>query len=195
MIEPPPLILASASPRRLALLNRIGVVPNRISPADIDETPIKNERPRDLALRLATAKAAAAAHDNPGAFVIGADTVVAAGRRILGKPTNKAEASMFLKLLSGRGHKVIGGLVLVRPNGGLGRKVVVTSVSFKRLTDAEIADYLQGGEWEGKAGAYAVQGHAGAFVRCIQGSYSNVVGLGVYEMNNMLIGAGWRRPE
>lgn len=190
-----PLILASASPRRRDLLRQIGIVPDGVSPADLDETPLRGELPRALAGRLARAKAAAVAADHPDAYVLGADTVVALGRRMMPKADDAAEASRFLTMLSGRRHRVLGGVSLVAPGGRAVTRVVVTTVAFKRLSDAEIAAYLASGEWDGKAGAYAVQGRAAAFVRWLSGSYSNVVGLPLFETAALLRGAGYRGDD
>jgi septum formation protein len=187
------LILASASARRVDLLRQIGLVPDRIVPAELDETPRRGETPRHLVLRLAEAKARAVALRHPGAFVLGADTAVAAGARILPKAETEAEARQCLRLLSGRRHRVHGGVALLSPDGRIGRRHVVTSVAFKRLEPAEIDAYVASGEWHGKAGGYAVQGRAGAFVRLIVGSYSNVVGLPLYETAALLRGLGFGR--
>jgi septum formation protein len=188
------LVLASASPRRLDLLARIGVVPDRILPTDIDETPGKAELPRLLAARLAAGKAVAAAAAAPEALVLAADTVVGVGRRILGKPEDAAEARRFLSLLSGRRHHVYTGVVLIRPDGRQSRRLVDSIVTFQRLTEAQIEAYLAGGEWRGKAGGYAIQGFAEVFVRFLAGSHSNVVGLPLFETAQLLRGAGWLRP-
>jgi septum formation protein len=187
------LILASASERRVDLLRQIGLAPDRIVPAELDETPRRGETPRHLVLRLAEAKARAVALRHPGAFVLGADTAVAAGARILPKAETEAEARQCLRLLSGRRHRVHGGVALLSPDGRIGRRHVVTSVAFKRLEPAEIDAYIASGEWHGKAGGYAVQGRAGAFVRLIVGSYSNVVGLPLYETAALLRGLGFGR--
>lgn len=187
-----PLILASASPRRLALLRQIGLEPDRIDPADIDETPGRRELPPDHARRLACEKAAAIAARQPGAWVLAADTVVALGRRILPKPEDRATAADCLKRLSGRRHRVITGLCVHAPDERRGSRLVTTIVHVKRLSDAEIRDYLDSGEWQGKAGGYAIQGRAAAFVPRINGSYSNVVGLPLAETRALLSGMGWR---
>jgi septum formation protein len=186
-----PLILASASPRRLALLEQIGVRPDNIVPAAIDESPLKDELPRTHALRLAKQKAHAVAKDYPDSFILAADTVVACGRRILGKAVDETEARKFLKLLSGRRHHVIGGIALRAPGGVLLTRVVDTIVKFRSLNDEDINGYLKSGEWRDKAGAYAIQGAAGAWVPFIGGSYSNVVGLSLYDAAQMLRGAGF----
>ena len=187
----PSLVLASASPRRLDLLKQVGLIPTEILPADIDEAARPRELPRGLAARLADGKAQAVAALRPEAFVLAADTVVAVGRRILGKAESPQEATKFLGLLSGRSHRVMSGVCVVAPGGKTSRRVVVTSVAFKRLTDNEIADYIAGAEWQGKAGAYAIQGMAARFVRGINGSYTNIVGLPVFEAVQMLAGLGY----
>ncbi|MDG4574873.1 MAG: Maf family protein [Defluviicoccus sp.] len=190
-MPPSPLILASASPRRRALLEQIGFIPDRIMDAGIDEQPRPRELPRALALRLAVAKADAVATSFPQAVVIGADTVVARGRRVLPKPESAEEAAACLQLLSGARHRVYGGIA-VCAQGGRRRAVrlVTTAVAFKRLTADEIARYLASGEWSGKAGGYAIQGLAAAFVRQITGSYTNVVGLSLFETAQLLTGFG-----
>ncbi len=187
----PPLILASASPRRLELLRQIGLEPTDVIPTDIDESPLKGEVPRALAQRLARAKAEAVAGTRPDAFVIGADTVVALGRRSLAKAADAAEARRFLERLSGRRHRVVGGVTVMAPGGRMVSRVVTTAVAFKRLEPREIAAYLDSGEWQGKAGAYAIQGLAARFVREINGSYPNVVGLPLFEVTQMLTGLGY----
>jgi len=185
------LVLASASPRRVELLAQVGIVPDEISPADIDETPLRREEPGPLAKRLALAKGQAIAGDHADAWVLSADTVVGVGRRVLGKPADAAEARKFLQMLSGRRHRVHGGVTVVAPGGRASSRLVVTSVSFKRLEAAEIDAYLAGGEWQGKAGGYAIQGCAGGFVRSLTGSYFNVVGLPLYETLSLLRGSGF----
>ncbi len=190
----PPLILASASPRRLDLLARVGITPDLTAPADVDEAPLANEPPRVLALRLASEKAAAVSSSHPGAFVLAADTVVALGRRSIPKPADAAEAGRFLKLLSGRRHAVIGGVALVRPDGRAIARRVTTIVQFKRLSSAEIEGYAASGEWEGKAGGYAIQGLGALFVKQVIGSYPNVVGLCVQTVIGLLSGAGYPHP-
>jgi septum formation protein len=189
-----PLLLASSSPRRLALLRQVLAEPDRFLAPDIDETPAKQELPRTYALRLATAKARAVATQAEGCFVLAADTVVASGRRILPKCESEAEAQRCLELLSGRRHRVLGGVCALAPDGRISQRLVTTIVRFKRLTLGDVELYLASGEWRGKAGGYAVQGLAAAFVPAITGSYSNVVGLPVVEALAMLQGLGWRRP-
>ena len=190
----PPLVLASASPRRLDLLARIGVVPDAVVPTDTDETPRKGETPRGLAERLAVAKAGAAAGAPPGALVLAADTVVGLGRRVLPKAGTENEARRCLEMLSGRRHQVATGVALRLPDGRLRRRLVLTVVAFQRLTPAQVEDYLAGGEWLGKAGGYAIQGRAECFVRFLSGSHSNVVGLPLFETAQLLRGAGWLSP-
>ena len=185
-----PLILASASPRRVELLAQIGITPDQILPADVDEVALNDERPIDMARRLADAKAREIHKNHPDACIIGADTVVAVGRRILGKAEDEAQARAFLSLLSGRTHRVIGGIAILAPDGAEVIKAITTKVQFKRLSIAEIDGYIASGEWHDKAGAYAIQGRAGAFVKSINGSYSNVVGLAVHEVANALKGLG-----
>ena len=188
----PPLVLASASPRRIELLAQVGIAPDRIVPADIDETPLKGETPPRLAERLARTKAETVAAAEPDAFVLAADTVVAVGRRLLEKPADEAEARRFLALLSGRNHRVFTGVALKAPGRDTAVRVVETRVSLKPLSDDEIAEYIATGDWRGKAGGYAIQGPAGAFVRRIVGSHPAVMGLPLYETVQLLRGAGWR---
>ncbi|MDO8838898.1 MAG: Maf family nucleotide pyrophosphatase [Parvibaculum sp.] len=186
----PRLVLASASPRRLELLARIGIEPAAIVPAEIDETPLKGEVPRAHAERLAREKAEAVAALHPQALVLAADTVVACGRRILPKAETEAEARACLALLSGRAHRVWTAVHLKSPRGESAR-AVETRVAFKRLSETEIEGYVASGEWRGKAGGYAIQGHAAIFVRSLIGSHSAVVGLPLYETANLLVGAGY----
>ena len=192
--SPPRLILASASPRRRELLAQIGIVPDDILPADIDETPHTGELPRPFAERLSGGKCRAVA-DGLGetdALVLAADTVVAVGRRILDKPQDESEARKHLSLLSGRRHMVVTGLALHRCSDGRAwSRLVATQVRFKRLSEAEITTYLASDEWRGKAGGYAIQGRAARFVPWIGGSYSNVVGLPLTETAGMLEAAGY----
>lgn len=188
----PELVLASASPRRIELLALIGISPDRIDPADIDETPLKDETPSRLAARLARTKALTIAARSPDAVVLAADTVVAVGRRLLEKPADASEAEKFLRLLSGRNHRVFTG-VAVAAGERVTHRVVDTRVAIKRLSDAEIADYVAGGDWKGKAGGYGIQGPAAAFVLRIIGSHPAVMGLPLPETVNLLAGAGWRR--
>lgn len=189
-ISEPRLILASASPRRLDLLAQIGLVPLAVVPAAIDETPLRGEVPAALAKRLARAKAEAAARQ-AGAAVLAADTVVACGRRILPKAETAEQARKCLALLSGRRHRVYGGICVIAPDGRVALRLVTTSVAFCRLTEIDIGRYLAAGEWRDKAGGYAIQGRAAAFVRGINGSYSNVVGLDLFAASALLRGLGF----
>ncbi|WP_404406208.1 Maf-like protein [Pelagibacterium halotolerans] len=193
----PELILASASPRRLALLNQIGIEPDHLIPAHVDETPERGELPRRLAQRLAHTKAVAVqkkakqAGLASGAIVLAADTVVAVGRRILPKAETMDEAADCLKLLSGRSHRVYTGVCVLSPGGHAHERVVDTRIRFKRLSNKDIEAYLASGEWNGKAGGYAIQGIAGAFALKLSGSYSAVVGLPLYETVSLLAGEGY----
>ena len=191
-MERPELILASASPRRRELLKQIGVEPGRVVAADIDETPLKDETPRRLVARLAEQTAAAVAAGHPGVFVLAADTIVAVGTRILGKPTDEADARRMLELMSGRAHKVLTGVALIAPDGRRGARLSETRIKFRRLSDADIEAHLAAGEWADAAGAYRIQGLAGADVAFISGSFTGVVGLPLFETKNLLTGLGWR---
>jgi len=171
----------------------MGVEPDQIDPSDIDETPLKDETPRLAATRLARAKALSARERHPDAYVLGADTVVAVGRRVLGKAADEAQARRFLTLVSGRAHRVLSGVCLIAPDGRAAARLSESRLIFKRLTPAEIAAYLASEEWRDKAGAYAIQGRAGAFVASLSGSYSGVVGLPLYETACLLEGLGYRR--
>ena len=188
-------MLASASPRRRDLLAQIGLVPDAFDAADLDETPLKDELPPAHAARLARAKAEAVAPRHSGAFVLAADTVVACGRRILPKPDDPATVRACLELLSGRRHRVIGGVAVVTPQGRLVQRLVTSNVTFKRLTEDEIADYAATGEGQGKAGGYAIQGLAARYIRAIGGSYSNIVGLPLFETAALLAGLGFERAR
>src|SRR5215204_2265825 len=197
MIGRPKLVLASGSPRRLGLLNQGGIEPDQLLPADIDETPLKGELPRAYATRLARVKAEAAldsvrhSDELRGSFIVSADTAVAVGRRILPKADLLDEAAQCLRLLSGRNHRVHTAVCLVTPTGAFRQRLVETKVRFKRLNDEDIEAYLASGEWRGKAGGYAAQGIAGSFIVKIVGSYSNVVGLPLYETTTLLAGEGF----
>jgi septum formation protein len=197
MIGRPKLVLASGSPRRLGLLNQAGIEPDELRPSDIDELPIKGELPRACATRLARAKAEAAlegvrrSEELRGSFIVAADTVVAVGRRILPKAELLDEAAQCLRLLSGRNHRVYSGVCVVTPKEAFRQRLIESRVRFKRLTQEDLEAYLASGEWRGKAGGYAVQGLAGAFVVKIVGSYTNVVGLPLYETLALLAGEGY----
>ena len=197
MIGRPKLVLASGSPRRVALIAQVGIEPDALRPANVDETPKRGELPRACANRLARAKAEAAAalvradEELRGAYVLAADTVVAVGRRILPKPELLDEAAQCLRLLSGRNHRVHTAVCLVTPNEAYRQRLVETRVRFKRLSEEDIEAYLASGEWRGKAGGYAAQGIAGSFIVKIVGSYSNVVGLPLYEAVTLLAGEGY----
>ncbi|TKT74183.1 Maf-like protein [Aquamicrobium sp. LC103] len=191
------LILASGSPRRVELLQQAGIEPDRLFPADIDETPQRAEHPRSLAKRLSREKAEKAFDglkrdgEAEGAFILAADTVVAVGRRILPKAELSEEAMNCLRFLSGRSHRVYSGVCLITPSGKVRQRLVETRVRFKRLSRAEMESYIASGEWRGKAGGYGVQGLAGAFVIKLVGSYSNVVGLPLYETVGLLTADGF----
>ncbi len=185
------LILASASPRRLDLLGQVGVVPDAVEPADIDETALAGETPRRTAERLAKAKADVVALRRPDAFVLAADTVVAVGRRVLGKPAAEAEARAMLELLSGRNHRVYTGVAVIAPGGRRANRVAEARVTFKRLSASDTALLLASGEWRGVAGGYRIQGRAAAAVTQLVGSHSAVVGLPLYETMTLLGGLGY----
>lgn len=197
MTARPKLVLASGSPRRLQLLQQAGIEPDLLSPVEADETPQKGEAPRSLAKRLARQKAELAverskrSEDLQNSFMIAADTVVAQGRRILPKTETLDQASNCLRLLSGRSHRVYTGVTLVTPKGAMRNRLCETRVRFKRLSQDEMEAYLASGEWRGKAGGYAIQGLAGTFVIKLVGSYTNVVGLPLYETVSLLAGDGY----
>jgi septum formation protein len=193
----PKLVLASASPRRLALLQQAGIEPDALLPADVDETPLKNESAKDLARRLARAKAEVARRtarnreDLKNAFIVSADTVVVAGGRILPKAEVVDEAAACLRMLSGRAHRVYSSVCIVTPKNGIRERLIETRLRFKRISRDEFERYLASGEWRGKAGGYAIQGLAGTFVVKLVGSYTNVVGLPLYETVALLDGEGY----
>jgi len=184
-------ILASASPRRVELLSQIGIIPDQIIPADVDETPLENEKPASLAARLARKKAEKVFLENEGSFVLASDTVVACGNRILGKAIGAQQAYQFLKLLSGRRHNVYTGVCFITPKGEISVRTVNTVVKFKNMDQGDLDYYLGQDEWHGKAGGYAIQGLAARFIRGINGSYSNVVGLPLFETSQLLKGRGY----
>lgn len=187
----PRLILASASPRRLDLLAQIGVVPDGVDPADIDENHRRDEQPAPYAARMAAEKAVAVAARHPGALILSGDTVVACGRRILPKAEDAATARSCLTLLSGRRHRVLSALTLIGADGRAHHRLSTSIVTFKRLHDDEITAYLATGEWHGKAGGYAIQGHAAALIRALSGSPSGVIGLPLYEARTLLRAEGY----
>ena len=187
----PPLVLASASPRRLDLLAQAGIIPDIVDPCDIDEAPLKGETPRLAAVRLAAEKARVGASRNPDAFVLAADTVVAVGRRLLGKPDTEAEAVRMLSLLSGRGHRVFTGVTLTAPDGRSASRLSETRLKMKRLSDRDVRGLIDCGEWRGAAGGYRIQGRAGACVISLIGSYTGVVGLPLHEAMGLLAGLGY----
>jgi len=188
----PALILASGSPRRVELLTQIGFAPDATAVPNIDESRLPGELPRDLAKRLAREKATAAVAEAPNDYVLAADTVVARGRRVLPKAETEDQARACLVLLSGAAHRVTTAVAAYAPNGRLAERAVETRVRFKRLSEAEVDDYIASGEWSGKAGGYAIQGRAGRFVVALQGSYSAVVSLPLYETVSLLEGLGYR---
>jgi septum formation protein len=193
----PPLVLASGSPRRLALLQQAGIEPDALLPADVDETPLRAESPRNLVKRLARAKAEVARQaarnraELKDAFIVSADTVVAVGRRILPKAEVVDEAAACLRMLSGRTHRVYTGLCVITPRDAVRERLVETRLRFKRLSRDDMESYLASGEWRGKAGGYAIQGLAGSFVVKLVGSYTNVVGLPLHETVAVLDGEGF----
>jgi len=197
MIGRPKLVLASGSPRRLALLNQAGIEPDSLQPAEIDEIPMKGELPRALANRLAREKAQVALasvkidEELRGSYIVAADTVVAVGRRIMPKADMLEDAAACLRLLSGRNHRVYTGICLVTPKETFRQRLVETRVRFKRLSSEDLEAYLASGEWRGKAGGYAIQGLAGTFVVKLVGSYTNVVGMPLYETLSLLGGEGY----
>jgi len=186
------LVLASSSPRRLELLRQVGIEPDLVDPADIDETPGRDETPRRLVTRLAVEKAKAVAARHPQAFILAADTIVAVGTRILGKPEDEADARRMITLLSGRAHRVMTGVALIAPGGKTASRLVESRITFKRITAQELETFIAGGDWTDASGAYKIHKLAGAFVTSLQGSYSSVVGLPLYETLNLLTGLGWR---
>lgn len=188
------LVLASASPRRLDLLRQIGLSPHEVVAADIDESPLPNETPRRLALRLAAGKAAKIAELRPGSYVLAADTVVAVGRRVLPKAESDSEVRSCLELMSGRAHRVLTGVAVQAPDGRAASRLSETRLHFKRLTPAEVETYVRSREGIGKAGGYGVQGLAGAFVMSLHGSHPGVMGLPLYETMSLLCGLGYVRP-
>lgn len=184
------LILASSSPQRINLLKQVEITPEKIIPADIDETPKKGELPRDYVKRIALEKAEKVFSNNRDYYVLAADTIAALGTRIIGKAENEAEARKFVKLISGRRHKVLSGVCIISSDGKKRIKIVSTIVKFRLMTNEEIENYLGTNEWVGKSGCFAIQGRAGEFIEWINGSFSNVIGLPLYETCQMLKSAG-----
>ncbi len=187
------LILASASPRRLELLTRMGFAPDKVAPADIDETPKKGEKPLDYCKRVAKEKAEVIAKQYPDSFILSADTTAVAGNVILGKPEDRADAKRIILKMAGRKHQVHTAICIITPKGEKRSKVVSTTVRFKNLNDHEVEEYLDTNQWEGKAGAYGLQEDPGAFVIDIQGSFSSVIGLPMYETKNLLLSLGYKK--
>tara|TARA_B100000508_G_C11431550_1_gene263676 strand:- start:573 stop:1172 length:600 start_codon:yes stop_codon:yes gene_type:complete len=192
------LILASASPRRLDLLKQLGLTPDNIAPADIDETPLYQEKPQNLALRLSEEKAKVVSNqttqNTSNHFILAADTVVACGQQILDKAENEDQALTYIKKLSGRRHRVYGGITLITPQKKVISRLSQTIVQFRKLSSSEIDAYITSNEWKGKAGGYAIQGLAGSYIKFISGSYSNVVGLSLYDTMNILKSGGYIKP-
>ncbi len=194
MKPPPRLVLASASPRRLDLLRQIGLEPDAIDPPDIDESPLRDETARRLVERLARQKAAVSAARNPNAYVLAADTLVTVGSRILGKPADEADARRMMTLLSGRAHRVLTGVAVTAPDGRIASRVSESRLHFKRLTPREIEQHIASDDWRDASGGYKIHKGAGAFVMSIQGSYTGVVGLPLYEAKALLEGLGFHGP-
>lgn len=192
---PRPLILASASPRRLELLAQIGIVPEQVIAADIDETPMPNERPKDYVLRMARKKHEAVASDFPDHYCLAADTVVSLGLRILGKPKIESEARQFLSALSGRRHRVITAIAVSAPKKPPRIRYAKSTVKFARLDSAQLDSYIKTGEWQDKAGGYAIQGQAARHIQWIEGSYSAIMGLPCFEATQLLRGLGYFKKD
>jgi len=186
------LILASSSPQRLKLLKQIGIVPDKVVPAKIEEKPSKSEKPRDFVIRMSKEKSLNVSNQYKDSYVLSGDTIVAIGRRIIGKPSNKAEAENYLKLLSGRRHRVLSAVTLITPDNKEMTKVTVTRVKFSRLNKNDLLEYIKTNEWKGRAGGYAIQGKASAFIPWINGSYTGIVGFPVNEVKNLLSSSGWK---
>lgn len=187
------LILASASPRRLELLEQVGITPDEIIPADIDETAHKKELPRDYVARIATEKAEEIYKNHKGAIILSADTIVAVGRRILQKAEDEAQAREYYKLMSGRRHKVMTAVVVVDPKGKITSRVVTSVVKFKKLSQQDVNNYIATNDWKDKAGAYGIQSYAGSFISFLSGSYTCIVGLPLYQTVSLLKGVGYEQ--
>ena len=186
------LILASSSPQRLELLKQINVVPDKIVPAKIEEQPNKSEKPRDFVIRMSKEKAWNVSKQYKDSYVLSGDTIVSVGRRIIGKPSNRTEAENFLNLLSGRRHRVFSAVTLIAPDKKEMTKVTLTRVKFSRLNKNDLHEYIKTNEWKGRAGGYAIQGKASAFIPWINGSYTGIVGFPVNEVKNLLSSSGWK---
>ena len=187
------LILASSSPQRLSLLKTIGIKPDKVVPANIKEIPDKKEKPKDFVIRMSKEKAFDVAKENSNSFILSGDTIVAAGRRIIGKPSDRNEAKEILSLLSGRRHRVLSAFTLIKPDLKEITKLVTSKVKFSRLSENDLNEYLDTEEWRGKAGGYAIQSKASSFVPWISGSYTGVMGFPVYEVKNVLFSSGWKK--
>ncbi len=192
--DPVSFVLASASPRRLELLRQVDMAPDHVLAADVDETPLSSETPRQMALRLARAKAEEGARLSPGAYVLGADTIVCLGRRVFGKPADEAQARRMISMLSGRAHRVLTAVCVKAPDGRSSSRLSETRLKFKRLTEREIDALIACEEWRGAAGGYRIQGRAAGVCLALEGSYTGVVGLPLYETLSLLEGLGYRRP-
>ena len=187
------LILASSSPQRLSLLKTIGIEPDKVVPANIKEIPNKKEKPKDFVIRISKEKAFDVAKENSNSFILSGDTIVAAGRRIIGKPSDRNEAKEILSLLSGRRHRVLSAFTLIKPDLKEITKLVTSKVKFSRLSENDLNEYLDTEEWRGKAGGYAIQSRASSFVPWISGSYTGVMGFPINEVKNVLISSGWKK--
>ena len=186
------LVLASSSPQRLHLLKQIGIIPDKIEPANLAEKIFLKEKPHEYVLRISKEKANVVSKRNAQSFIIACDTVAALGRRILGKPGNKEEAEKFLMMLSGRRHKVLSAVTLITPENKEISKISITVIKFSRLSKLDLENYIKSNEWKGRAGGYAIQGLAASFIPWIKGSYSSVVGLPITDIKNMLLSSGWK---
>ena len=189
------LVLASSSPQRLRLLSQIGIYPDKVDPADLNEKILLKEKPKDYAYRMSLEKARIVFKRNPYSYILSGDTIVSVGRRILGKPKDRNEAFTFLKLLNGRRHKVISAVTLITPLAKEISKTVISQVKLSHLTDYQLNEYIETGEWKERAGGYAIQGLASSFIPWINGSYSGVVGFPLNEVKNILLGAGWKSKK
>ncbi len=185
------LILASSSPQRLELLKQIDIIPDKVVPAKIEENPSKGEKPRDFVIRMSKEKALNVSKQFKDSYILSGDTIVSVGRRVIGKPSNKAEAENYLNLLSGRRHRVFSAVTLITPDNKEKTKVTLTRVKFSRLNKNDLLEYIETNEWKGRAGGYAIQGKASAFIPWINGSYTGIVGFPLNEVKNLLSSSGW----